>query len=91
VQAALDQLVLGSRGVGRTTIMIAHRLSTVANVDRIVVLRKGKVLESGTPMELTHNGAVQCALQRRGCRVKVFVVTPRWLCACVSVQMRATS
>ena len=34
---------------GRTTIAIAHRLSTVRNVDRIIVLHKGRIREEGTP------------------------------------------
>ena len=41
---------------GRTTVMIAHRLSSVLHADRIVVLQDGVVLESGTPRDLlTHN------------------------------------
>ncbi|KAI6785706.1 Multidrug resistance protein 1A-like protein [Emericellopsis cladophorae] len=43
VQAALDRVAKG-----RTTITIAHRLSTIKKADRIVVLKKGKVVESGT-------------------------------------------
>jgi ATP-binding cassette subfamily B protein len=37
---------------GRTTLMIAHRLATVQDVERVVVLHHGKVVESGTHREL---------------------------------------
>jgi ATP-binding cassette subfamily B (MDR/TAP) protein 1 len=47
VQDALDKLMKG-----RTTIMIAHRLSTVKNADVIVVMKKGKVVEFGNHEEL---------------------------------------
>ena len=41
----------------RTTLVIAHRLSTVEHADRIVVLANGKVAESGAHQELlAHNG-----------------------------------
>ncbi len=43
VQQALERLMLN-----RTTIMIAHRLSTVINADRILVLQQGKIIASGT-------------------------------------------
>ena len=47
VQEALDQA-----SVGRTTIIVAHRLTTIRKVDKIVVLWSGKVIESGTHDEL---------------------------------------
>lgn len=47
VQAALDSLMQN-----RTSIVIAHRLSTIENSDRILVMEKGKIIESGTHDEL---------------------------------------
>jgi ATP-binding cassette subfamily B protein len=38
-----------------TTLIIAHRLSTVAHVDRVVVLDSGRIVESGTHDELIHS------------------------------------
>jgi len=37
---------------GRTTLIVAHRLSTISNVDKILVLRDGRLIEEGTPAEL---------------------------------------
>jgi len=50
VQKAMDEHLLGSKE--RTTIVIAHRLSTIRNADVIVVVKDGKVAESGTHDEL---------------------------------------
>ncbi|MGA9754562.1 MAG: lipid A export permease/ATP-binding protein MsbA [Desulfobaccales bacterium] len=47
VQQALDRLI-----VGRTTLVIAHRLSTVRNADRIIAMEDGRILEIGTHAEL---------------------------------------
>jgi subfamily B ATP-binding cassette protein MsbA len=47
VQQALDRLI-----AGRTTLVIAHRLSTVRNAHRIVVLNEGRIVETGTHTEL---------------------------------------
>ncbi len=38
---------------GRTVVVVAHRLSTVKNADKIVVLEEGKIVEEGTHTELT--------------------------------------
>ena len=36
----------------RTSIVIAHRLSTISNVDKIIVMEKGEIIETGTHKEL---------------------------------------
>ncbi|MDD5130321.1 MAG: ABC transporter ATP-binding protein [Candidatus Omnitrophica bacterium] len=53
VQEALDRLVSG-----RTVFMIAHRLSTVRNANRIVVLDKGLIVEQGTHSQLLENNGL---------------------------------
>ena len=49
VQEALDKLLESKK---RTTIVIAHRLTTIQNADKIVVFAGGKVVEQGTHAEL---------------------------------------
>jgi len=51
VQSALDTLM-----ADRTTLVIAHRLSTVTSVDLIYVIDEGRVIEQGTPLELMSQG-----------------------------------
>lgn len=53
IQASLDQLVKG-----RTTISIAHRLSTLRGADRLIVLENGELVESGTHKELVDRRGV---------------------------------
>jgi len=50
---------------GRTTIVIAHRLSTVVHADRIVVLEAGRVVESGSHAELLRSGGVYAEMWAR--------------------------
>lgn len=59
IQDALNQLIQG-----RTVVAVAHRLSTLANFDRIVVLRDGRIVEDGPPHELRRNGGEFDALWR---------------------------
>jgi subfamily B ATP-binding cassette protein MsbA len=49
---------------GRTVIMIAHRLSTLRNADKIIVLKDGIVVEEGTNDELVALGGVYAELHR---------------------------
>jgi ATP-binding cassette subfamily B protein len=60
VQEALDRL-----SEGRTTITIAHRLSTVRDADQIVVLDHGRIVERGTHHELLDAGGYYAALVAR--------------------------
>ncbi|MDA7087120.1 ABC transporter ATP-binding protein/permease [Pseudomonas sp. SA3-5] len=63
IQAALERIQ-----VGRTTLVIAHRLSTVMNADRILVLDAGRIIESGSHRELLAAGgsyAQMWALQQQ--------------------------
>jgi subfamily B ATP-binding cassette protein MsbA len=57
VQAALEDLMKG-----RTTLVIAHRLSTVEGADRIAVLHEGRIAEIGTHAELLRNSRLYAVL-----------------------------
>ncbi|MEG1152006.1 MAG: ABC transporter ATP-binding protein [Oscillospiraceae bacterium] len=50
IQDALDKIM-----TGRTTLVVAHRLSTIQNADRIIVMHKGRIVEQGTHQELLSN------------------------------------
>jgi ATP-binding cassette, subfamily B, bacterial MsbA len=61
VQSALDNLMKG-----RTTIVIAHRLSTILNADRIVVIEKSKIIDTGTHKELIMRCKHYSVLYKKG-------------------------
>jgi ATP-binding cassette, subfamily B, multidrug efflux pump len=57
IQEALDRIL-----IGKTAIIIAHRLSTISNVDRILVLKRGELVESGSHEELLKTGGLYASL-----------------------------
>ncbi|MBR2466295.1 MAG: ABC transporter ATP-binding protein [Clostridia bacterium] len=57
IQEALDELC-----VGRTTLVVAHRLSTIKNADEIAVIADGRITEKGTHDELLANGKTYASL-----------------------------
>lgn len=59
IQDALERLL-----VGRTAIIIAHRLSTIRNVDRILVLKQGRLVEQGSHESLLAKGGLYASLYR---------------------------
>lgn len=55
---------------GKTTLVIAHRLSTLANMDRIVVIKNGKIVETGTHKQLLRKGGAYSKLWQMQTRKK---------------------
>jgi subfamily B ATP-binding cassette protein MsbA len=61
VQDALQKLMLG-----RTTLIVAHRLSTIEHADRVVVMERGRIVEQGAPAQLLASGGAYARLHHRG-------------------------
>ncbi len=61
VQDALQKLMQG-----RTTLIVAHRLSTIEHADRVVVMERGQIVEQGSPVNLLASGGAYARLHNRG-------------------------
>ena len=61
VQDALKKLMQG-----RTSLIVAHRLSTIEHADRVVVMEKGRIVEQGAPAQLLKLGGAYARLHNRG-------------------------
>jgi ATP-binding cassette subfamily B protein len=59
VKAAIERLMLG-----RTTLVIAHRLATVLSCDRILVMEQGRIVEQGTHASLVGNSGLYARLAK---------------------------
>jgi ATP-binding cassette subfamily B protein len=66
VQVALERLM-----AGRTTLVIAHRLATIRDADRILVLEKGRLIDSGTHEQLVKKGGKYAELAKLQFREEV--------------------
>ena len=60
IQAALDRVMQG-----KTVLAIAHRLSTLSKMDKIIVIDQGRIVESGTHVELLDQGGLYCRYWKR--------------------------
>lgn len=65
IQEALERLMKG-----RTTFVIAHRLSTVMKADRIIVMKEGQIVESGTHAELVEAGGMYADMFKKQFRLE---------------------
>jgi ABC-type multidrug transport system fused ATPase/permease subunit len=62
--------------VGRTTLIIAHRLSTVRRADRLLALEHGRIVEEGTHAKLLERGGLYARLYQRQFREDATEMTP---------------
>jgi len=69
-EAAIQQTLRRLRG-GRTTLVVAHRLSTIADADQILVIKGGRIVEQGDHADLIDKDGEYAALWRRQTRRKV--------------------
>jgi ATP-binding cassette subfamily B protein len=60
IQTALDKAM-----AGKTVVVVAHRLSTIAHLDRILVFSEGRIVEDGSHTELIARGGAYCRLWNR--------------------------
>ena len=61
IQETLDEVMKG-----KTVIVVAHRLSTIAHLDRILVFDQGRIVESGTHDDLLKKDGLYAALAKQG-------------------------
>ena len=69
------QAALATAAKGRTTIAVAHRLSTIAHADNIIVLDDGRIVESGTHGTLLAKGGLYAQLWRQQAEIETATKT----------------
>ncbi len=72
VQQALDRL-----SGGRTTLVIAHRLATIVNADKIIVMDSGRVVDTGTHEELLKRGGIYADLYQLQFKGGMTIIDPK--------------